>query len=129
MVDETTAFTTALGYGWTDTTALESRDRLAPDALKQDFVMSSSAARVFKVALLNGSYSVTVTMGDNDYAHDNMVVKANGSTVLGDVDSAAAAFAVNTFTVNVSGGALQLEFSDAGGSDATWVVNAVTIAP
>jgi hypothetical protein len=68
-------------------------------------------------------------MGDNDYAHDNMVVKANGSTVLGDVDSAAAAFAVNTFTVSVSGGALQLEFSDAGGSDATWVVNAVTIAP
>jgi hypothetical protein len=68
-------------------------------------------------------------MGDNDNPHDNMVVKANGSTVLGDVDSAAAAFALNTFPVTVSGGALQLEFSDAGGSDATWVLNAVTISP
>ena len=130
QVTETSAFSAAAGFGWTDTSALESRDRLAPaDDLKRDFVMSSTAARVFKVALLNGSYSVTVTMGDNDYAHDNMVVKANGATVLGDVDSAAGAFPANTFNVTVSGGFLQLEFSDAGGSDTTWVVNGVTVNP
>jgi uncharacterized circularly permuted ATP-grasp superfamily protein len=66
-------------------------------------------------------------MGDNDYAHDNMIVKANGATVLGDVDNAVGAFTANTFNVTVSGGSLTLEFSDGGGADPTWVVNAVTV--
>jgi hypothetical protein len=66
-------------------------------------------------------------MGDNDYPHDNMVVKANGTTVLGDVDNVAGGFTVNTFTVTVSGGSLALEFSDAGGADPSWVVNSLTI--
>ncbi len=39
------------------------------------------------------------------------------------------AFAVNTFNVNVAGGSLSLEFSDAAGADPTWVVNAVSINP
>ena len=66
-------------------------------------------------------------MGDKDAAHDNMVVKANGTTVLGDVDTAAGAFSVNSFSVAVGSGSLTLEFSDAGGSDPTWVVNSVAI--
>src|SRR3990172_12956576 len=88
----------------------------------------TSSARTFKVDKANGTYNVTVTMGDNNYAHDNMVVKANGTTVLADVDNAAGAFTVNTFSVTVSGGSISLEFSDAGGSDPTWVVNSVTFA-
>ena len=121
---ESTAFASG-GYGWTDTSGLESRDRsAASDALKRDFVMHSSAARTFKVDLPNGTYAVTLTMGDNDFAHDNMVVKANGATVLADVDTAAAAYAVKTFSLTISTGSLALEFSDAGGTDPTWVVNA-----
>lgn len=128
-VTESTTYA-AGGYGWTDTSGLESRDRTAvSDALRRDFVMHSSAARTFKVDLPNGTYAVTVTMGDNDFAHDNMPVKANGATVLGDVDTAAGAYSVNTFNATVSSGSLSLEFSDAGGSDPTWVVNAVSIAP
>jgi fibronectin type 3 domain-containing protein len=97
------------------------------DDLKRDFVMQSAAARTFKVDLPNGNYSVSVTMGDNDYAHDNMIVKANGATVLADVDNAVGAFTINTFNVTASGGSLTLEFSDGGGTDLTWVVNAVSI--
>ena len=89
--------------------------------------MQSSAARTFKVDLPNGNYSVSTTMGDTDFSHDNMVVKANGATVLPDVDSAQGTFTVNTFTVTVSGGSLSLEFSDGGGTDATWIVNGLTI--
>ena len=117
------------GYGWTDTSGLESRDRTSlADDLKRDFVMDSTAARTFKTDLPNGTYAVTVTMGDNDVAHDNMVVKANGTTYLGDVDTAAGSFSVNTFNVTVTSGSLSLEFSDAGGTDPTWVVNAVSIS-
>lgn len=128
-VTEATAYSSG-GFGWTDTSTLESRDRSGiSDDLKRDFVMSSSAARTFKVDLANGTYAVNVTMGDHDFAHDNMVVKANGTTVLGDVDTAVGAFASNTFTVVVTGGSLALEFSDAGGADPSWVVNAVSITP
>ncbi len=126
-VTEATAYTSG-GFGWTDTSTLESRDRTSQsDALRRDFVLSSSAARTFKADLPNGTYGVTVTMGDQDFAHDNMVVKANGTTVLSDVDSAAGSYAAGTFNVSVTGGSLSLEFSDAGGSDGTWVVNGVSI--
>jgi len=90
-------------------------------------VRHSSEARTFTTDIPNGNYSVTVTMGDNDYAHDNMMVKADGVTKLSDVDAALGAFVVNTFNVTVSSGSLALEFSDAGGSDPTWVVNAIVI--
>jgi hypothetical protein len=114
--------------GWIDASGLEARDRGAPaDDLKRDLVTQASAARTFKVDLPNGNYSVSITMGDNDYPHDNMVVKANGTTVLGDVDNVAGGFTVNTFIVTVSGGSLSLEFSDAGGADPSWVVNTLTI--
>lgn len=127
-VTETTAFTSG-GYGWTDTSTLESRDRGGPtDDLKRDFVMDSSAARTFRVDLPNGTYAVTVTMGDNGFAHDNMIVKANGATMLGNVNNAVGSFSVNTFNVNVTSSSLALEFSDGGGSDPTWVVNGVSIA-
>ncbi|NOH01994.1 MAG: hypothetical protein HND47_08525 [Chloroflexi bacterium] len=126
-ITEATAYS-AGGFGWTDLAGLESRDRSAvADPLTRDFVMHSSAPRTFRVDLANGNYTVSVTMGDNDYAHDNMVVKANGATVLPDVDNAAGAYAANTFSVTVTGGSLTIEFSDAGGTDPTWVVNSITV--
>ncbi len=126
-VTESTAYSSG-GFGWTDTSTLESRDRSSQsDPLKRDFVMSASAARTFKVDMPNGTYAVTITMGDNDFPHDNMVVKANGNTILADVDTAAGSYSINTFNVTVSNGSLSLEFSDAGGTDSTWVVNGVSI--
>ncbi len=127
-VTETTGYFSG-GYGWTDTSSLNSRDRGAPDDLRRDLVQNdSSSARTFRVDIPNGTYNVTLTMGDQTNAHDNMIVRANGTTMLGDVDNAVGSFAVNTFSITVSGGSLQLEFSDAGGSDPTWVVNALTIS-
>lgn len=127
-VTESTAYT-AGGYGWTDTTTLESRDRAGvTDDLRRDFVMSSSAARTFKIDLPNGTYNVVVTQGDQTYMHDNMIVKANGVTRLADVDTAAGTFVTNTFSISITGGSLSLEFSDGGGTDPTWVVNGVAIS-
>ena len=128
-VTEATAFTTG-GYGWTSTAGLESRDRGAPaDDMRRDFVMHTSAARTFKTSLANGTYAITLVMGDNDFAHDNMVVKANGATKLADVDTAQGAFVTSTFNVTVTNSNLEVEFSDAGGSDPTWIINHLTIAP
>ena len=127
-VTETTAYTSG-AFGWTTASNAESRDRSSQaDPLKRDFVMSGTSAPTFRVDLPNGYYAVTVTMGDNDAAHDNMIVKANGMVMLPDVDTAVGVFAVNTFNVKVTSGILTLQFLDAGGMDSIWVVNAVSIA-
>lgn len=129
-VTETTAYSSG-AYGWTDTSGLESQDHsVLTQSLNRDLVMESSAPRTFRVDIPSGTYVVTLTMGDNDLAHDNMLVKANGVTMLENVNTAAGAYAINSFNVTVAGGYLELEFSDAGsGSDPAWVVNALTIVP
>ena len=127
-VTETTAYT-AGAFGWTAASNAGSADRGSQaDPLKRDFVMSGTSAPTFRVDVPSGNYAVTVTMGDNEAAHDNMIVKANGKVMLADIDTAAGAFAVNTFIVSVASGPLNLQFLDAGGTDSIWVVNAVSIA-
>ena len=117
-------------FGWTNVGGLVSNDRGAPDhKLNRDFVQHASAARTFKVDLPDGNYTVTITMGDNDHLHDNMIVKVNGITQLADVDNAVGVFTVNSFAITVSGGSVSFEFSDGGGSDPTWIVNSLTIVP
>ena len=126
----TTYSSPAPGYGWTDTSALGSRDRGAPNMLERDFVQSSTAPGTFKVDLPNGTYHVVVTMGDDSNAHDHMEVTANGSVILADVSTAAGNFYVSSsISVTVTTNSLELTFSDNGGSDPTWVVNALTIMP
>lgn len=128
-VTESTAYV-AGAYGWTTASNAQSLDRRSQaDPLKRDFVMSGTAAPTFRVDLPNGNYAVTVTQGDNDAVHDNMVVKANGRVVLPDVDTAAGAFSVQTFTVAVTSASLTFQFLDAGGTDSLWVVNGISIAP
>ncbi len=128
QVTEATAYT-AGGFGWTAASHAESRDRPSQaDPLKRDFVMSGTSAPTFRVDLPNGNYAVTVTMGDQDAPHDNMIVKANGRVMLADVDTAVGAYAVNTFVVSVTLGSLTMQFLDAGGVDSIWVVNAISIA-
>ena len=128
QITEATAYV-AGAYGWTTASNAQSVDRSAQsDPLKRDFVTSGTSAPTFRVDLPNGNYAVTVTMGDNDAPHDNMIVKANGMVMLPDVDTAAGAFAVNTFNVTVTSGSLTMQFLDSGGIDSTWVVNGVSIA-
>jgi hypothetical protein len=114
------------GYGWTNTANMEDADRGAPDNIKSDLCYSTQA-RIFKADLPNGSYSVDVVMGDNGYAHDNMYLKANGTTVASGINTAAAQWTVKSFPVAVTDGTLSLEFGDTGGSDPCWVVNSVVI--
>ena len=58
-----------MGYGWSSTAGLQSRDRTAPADLTRDFVLSSTE-HTFNVDLANGDYKVTVTIGDQAYLHD-----------------------------------------------------------
>lgn len=135
QVTNTTTYSTGSGYGWTTTSGLVSDERLPYSSWLTDLTIDlvhSTTPHTFKVDLPNGTYNVIITMGDKTSAHDNMVVKANGTTILADVDTAAgtsaAAFYVSSpISVSVTTNSMELEFSDNGGSDPSWVVNAVTI--
>lgn len=81
----------------------------------------SSAARTLQVKVANGSWHVTMNMGDASYAHDDMVVKAEGVTKQTNIDSAVQSFPYCIFDATVSDGSLSIELSDAGGSDPNWV--------
>jgi fibronectin type 3 domain-containing protein len=125
QVTETTAYSADTGYGWTNTTGLYSRDRGAPDYTRRDFVFSP-LNRTFQVDLPNGNYTVIITMGDQNYAHDNMQIYAEG-TFKANVTTPAATYKQIVFTVTVTDGSLELTFVDAGGVDVNWVINSLII--
>lgn len=113
--------------GWTNTSGLSSRDRGSASGvndINRDFVFSSSP-RTFENPVTNGTWQVTITFGDRNFAHDNMIVKAEGITKLTNISTSASQFSNGIFTTNVSDGKLSLEFSDGGGSDANWVVTRI----
>jgi hypothetical protein len=69
QVTEKTLFADGKGYGWS-TGTVASRDRGTGTRLRQDFNFSRDA--VFSVEVLDGSYSVTITMGDAAAALDHL---------------------------------------------------------
>lgn len=127
-VTESTPYTSG-NFGWTSTAGLESRERAgSADALRRDLVQGTTAAAgTFRADVLNGSYTVTLIMGDQDYAHDQVQVRANGVVAASNVSNAEGNWTTVTFAVTVSNGSLVLEFSDTGGADSSWVVNAADI--
>ena len=111
------------GYGWSAGT-VASRDRGSGTRLRQDFNFSRDA--MFSVEVVDGSYSVTITMGDAAAAHDQMGVGLEGHLV-DTVTTARGEFVARTFTVTVSDGVLDVSITDLGGTDTNAVVNALEI--
>lgn len=129
-VTESTSFAPG-SFGWESTDGLESRERAgSADALRRDHVQGcNTTAGTFRADVVNGSYTVTLVMGDQDFAHDAVQVKANGAVVAAGVGNGEGSWTLVSFEVTVTGGVLALEFSDTGGTDICWVVNAVDIVP
>ena len=126
LITNTSVYDSAVGYGWTDITGLQFRDRGTPNDELRQFVCSRTEA-TFQVALPDGNYLVTVVQGDAGYAHDVMTIIANGELV-STIDTAANQFKQAQFTVTVEDGFLQLTFGKADGAvDPNWVVSCVTI--
>jgi len=112
---------------WTDISGLSAADRAQNNDINRDFVFSSQP-RTLRHQLRNGRYEITLNMWDAIGLHDDMVVKAEGITKLSNVDLGGNSNNANQiFTVEVTDGFLDLEFSDAGGSDPNWVVNRLIV--
>ena len=88
-------------------------------------------SHVFQADVPNGTYTVSITMGDPTIARDAIqVTNADTNTVLlSNINTAAGQFYQNDVTVTVTDGSLDLQFSDQGGTDPNWVLNALQIRP
>ncbi len=123
QVTEKSLFADGKGYGWSAGT-VASRDRGTGTWLRQDLNFSRDA--VFSVEVVDGSYWVTITMGDAAGGHDQMGVGLEGHLV-DTVTTAKAEFAAKTYAVTVSDGTLDVSLTDLGGSDLNAVINALEI--
>jgi fibronectin type 3 domain-containing protein len=120
----TTRYDAALSYGWQSLTAY-SLDRGIGSDLTRDFNYTFVAT--FLINVPNGTYDVTVTMGDAGGAHDQMGVFLEGVQV-GSVTTAVGQFITNTYRVTVADGQLTLLLDDLGGSDPHVMINALEVA-
>jgi len=109
--------------------ALNSVDRGTANGandLTGDLVYHNSE-RTLQYRIANGTWHVTLTMGDASYPHDDMVVKAEGVVKASGIDSAVGHYTTVNFEVEVTDGFLTLAFSDGGGTDVNWVLNSMVL--
>ena len=129
QVVPTTAYSAAAGFGWllgpgeTVTAADQSGTTRVASALKRDF--NATSAGTFAVDVPNGTYDVTVTLGDAAQAHNAMVVFVQGER-RGNISTLAGEFVTNTYRAAVSDGQLQVRFEGEGGAQV--VVDGIEVA-
>lgn len=125
-VTSLTLYTKDNGFGWLALEGLHDFDRGKPDDLLRDFVYSGFD-KTFAVSLPDGIYKVKVSIGDNKTSHDGISITAENVRVVRYLTVSGGRFEDKTFLVEVNDGELTLTFSDSGGKDDLWVINALTI--
>jgi|GEM_PF-5637429 len=107
--------------------ALDRGTTSGQNQFNRDFIEGTTPA-TFNHVLAPGEWRVVVNLGDPGEAVDNQVVRAEGQTILTDIDSSAGqAGQTMIFNVLVTDGQLNLEFSDADNVNPRWVVNRIML--
>ena len=113
------AYDPSLGYGWGNTNQVSSRDRGGSDPLAEDFCLVSGTP--FYLDLSNGTYTVSVLMGDA-IQKSSMVVRGNGLLELYNMAAPTGNYLQQSFPITITNGRLRLEFFGA-----ICHVNAITV--
>jgi hypothetical protein len=106
-VSQQATYDATRGYGWTSF-GVQARDRRVGSTLQRDFAMAELGRLGFATDVPDGSYVVTLTMGDAAYAHGPAAVWLEGQQV----DTASTArgeFVQKTYRTTVTDGRLDLE--------------------
>jgi large repetitive protein len=126
LVTEKTVYTHKRGYGWRRGDEVIARDRGRGEPLRRS--LNFGGYIEFLVDLPNGAYDLTVTMGDETSAHDEMGLLLQGRRA-DSVTTAAGEFHVGTYRVTVGDGRLSVVLDDLGGENLDAVINALEITP
>jgi subtilisin family serine protease/fibronectin type 3 domain-containing protein len=115
-------YSAATGYGWLE--SVGGWNRNSGTDLLRDF--NYGVRGTFLYDLDNGTYDITVVLGDEGSLHDQMAVFLEGIQV-DTISTAAGQHATNTYTVDVSDGQLTMLLVDLGGSNPNFAINAMEI--
>ena len=96
----TTTYSASLGYGFEPGSKIFGVHRGGPDALRGSFCTSDKPF-FFSVALPEGNYNVTVTLGDASGESTTTVKAESRRLMLERIHTAAGKFETRTFTVNI----------------------------
>src|SRR5690606_11345527 len=101
-VTHTTTYNAARGYGWLSGSIISKNWATGSD-LTRDF--NGTGNGTFVADLPNGTYDVTITLGDTLYTRDQMGIELEG-TLVDTVTAPAGQPVTETYTVTVSDGQL-----------------------
>jgi hypothetical protein len=121
-------YTVGRGYGFESASGLNERDRGAPDALREDFIVASSP-QTFIVDLPNDEYHINMIAGDNMSNAPNgpMDVYAEDILKIQGMYSDGGAFDEQDFTVEITDNQLNLYIVHSEKNDGTWRINVLEI--
>jgi hypothetical protein len=122
-----TSYNSTQGFGWQKTARLSAVDQGTADALTRDFHQGKDST--FLVNVANGTYDITVSLGDAKALRDRMTIWIEGQQLASGLTTQAGQFLQRTFRVNVADGQLTLRIADSGGTNAYFAINALTVAP
>jgi hypothetical protein len=111
-VSQKTTFTGTATFGWSSGT-IKTADRGTGTYLNRDINYTTDGT--FTVTAPDGTYKVSLLLGDQKSAHDDVSVAIEGSTLETDIDTLKGELVWKTYTVEVSDGQLNFRLRDAGG--------------
>src|SRR5262249_49590167 len=121
------AYNSSTGYGWASVKPLSARDRGTTNPLTRDFVYGTNGTFLSNVA--NGTYNVTVTLGDPTSRRDGESIWVQGQLVASGISTAAGQFYTQTFTASVTGGQVTVRIADISGTVRRFAVDGIVISP
>ena len=129
QITNTTVYSVEYGYGFTNISGLDVRDRGGADGLKRDFVVSNTP-RTFIVDLPDDRYTVHIIAGDQMSSAPNgpMDVFAEGEKKISGMFSEGGQYSEQNFDVEVQDGQLNFDMVHSNSSSGTWRINAMEIS-
>jgi glucose/arabinose dehydrogenase len=122
----TTAYANPPGFGWIGA-GPQSRDRGAPDALRQDIVTSTGTATL-RLSVPAGRHRVGLLRGDQGFAAERIVVTVDGQRVVdGGMALTAAEFGWDQFTVDGGAAGRTVDVTFTGDPAKFWRFNAIVV--
>jgi PKD repeat protein len=120
-------YTVTRGYGWSSITGIGWRDWNTSNPLTSNF--ESSADATFLVDLSNGTYKLTVSLGDAREPHANVSLWANGTALATGVSTTAGQLSQTSYGVQVTNGQLSVRIASQGSANPVFALDALDIAP
>lgn len=120
------------GTGWLDTEGMNARDDRGADALMRDFHEGrgiKGTDQMFLVDLPNGTYDLTLLMGTENEAMDQIDLWLEGEKVQSNLSIPRGEQVRRSWQIGVDDGQLNLRIVDQGGSSRFFALNGLEIRP